>query len=168
MLLVDFEEHIYIFTFHFVLLGSFSAAGGTSNAEGGQNQIKRRILIMLCEYGVKLAMQQQELSEADGQQIIECSHDAELLQDNAKKHARFKKLLLMKFGPSKGKTVHELVISDSFLRVVHLCVDRFCFFFADAKKDGTNASNGAAKAATETATARGPEYNRRFNWCCIQ
>lgn len=64
---------------------------------------------MLWEYAVKSAVSHSELSEHEGHQVLQCWQEAEQLQDNAEKNAKFKKLLGMKFGPSKGNTVHELV-----------------------------------------------------------
>lgn len=46
--------------------------------------------------------------------MLQCWQEADQLQDNLEKNAKFKKLIGIKFGLPQGNTVHELVGVISF------------------------------------------------------
>jgi hypothetical protein len=50
------------------------------------------------------------LTEAEGYTVEQCWHEADQLQESADKAAKFKKLLLSKYGLAKGNSIHELVL----------------------------------------------------------
>ena len=87
----------------------------TTAKEEGPAPAKRGSITMVWVYAVKSAVSQQELTEAEGYTVEQCWHEADQLQESADKAAKFKKLLLNKYGPAKGNTIHELVMFSMHL-----------------------------------------------------
>ncbi len=58
---------------------------------------------------VNSAINTQDLTEAEGYAVMQFWHEADQLQEIADKAAKFKKLLLNQYGPTKGNLIHELV-----------------------------------------------------------
>ena len=98
-------------------------------------QSKKGNLTALWEYAVKSAVAHKEIAEHEGVQVMQCWNEADQLQDNQEKSAKFKKSLSMKFGPQKGNSIHELVSSITTHSLLLVLLNLMHWFFEiDAKK----------------------------------